>query len=99
MKLRTQFHLILYCFPLFIIFLSIFLLALNLPGVVILLLLGILFCCYIIMLNSFRCPKCHEKFISFYSLFSKYYNGFHYFLPKNCKNCGIRLDDLSKDFG
>jgi hypothetical protein len=49
-------------------------------------------CICIFFLMRIKCPRCDTRLQAGHSLFSKYYKGYTFFLPKNCPECGAYLD-------
>ena len=49
---------------------------------------------WMIIMKSFKCPKCNTKLTETYSIFSKYYKGGFHKVPKKCPCCGQDLDEV-----
>lgn len=52
------------------------------------------FVIWIIITQSFKCPKCNTKLTETYSIFSKYYKGGFHRVPQKCPCCGQDLDEV-----
>jgi hypothetical protein len=91
MNLWEKYHFV-YYFGLFVSIFVFFVMA----GVFNLKILGfvisiILFLIALILSNKIVCPKCGTAVGISQSLFSRYYKGFHFVMPKKCCKCGYDL--------
>jgi hypothetical protein len=57
----------------------------------VILILGI--CITVIFSMQIKCPKCNARLQIGHSLFSGYYKGYNFFIPKKCLKCGEELDN------
>ncbi|MBP5359486.1 MAG: hypothetical protein J6Y69_09965 [Treponema sp.] len=49
---------------------------------------------WMIIMQSYKCPKCNTKLTETYKVFSKYYKGGFHKVPQNCPCCGLNLDEV-----
>ena len=91
MNIRYKFHLILYLGIVFIyiIFFIGFEIFNKSVGTLIMALLFFIALWYCI--EQIKCPHCDTKLILYYRPNSKYYTGFHCFLPEKCFCCGKKF--------
>jgi hypothetical protein len=62
-------------------------------GIIAIVILTLGICVSVICAMQIKCPKCNTRLYLGHNLFSAYYNGYRFFLPKKCLKCGEELDN------